>query len=1371
MILWIVVKVFVDTLYYKLIFFNRYVTLQRGPARTTTVAPSVGGDDQEVKVGQNFSHKFRENFYANRIRREAGDEPVAVIFPASESSGNILAVQSVLPDLPQENGIAYIYPDNLNARENRQTSPETTTTTSTTLETTTTTLTSTTTATTATTSTTTAAPTTTTGAGLKDLNERKDAENELAVNEEISSTAEQSTEKVFERNVDNDDGAADAGDEQHRDVSSGEEGEIISVSVSRSMSEAFSIPEAVTGIIDFITTTFAPPATVFPETATEEVKVETTTAGTTTTTTTLASKSDKGRTSIFSSKRAHPILASKAAAATSESASASSTTTTTSTPITRKSFFRQKTITDLNESSKKTNNETAEPTLEASKPKERFNILNRDSRPRFNPLTKKSNESEAATQPPASDVEEVSTEESPKPDEVPVEVEAVEAKEEEAKDEEVEHSTEPVEPATVDEDKNEVEDHESKPDTEAKVPSAILISQKLRPKFEVPKSLQGKLLLEQAVVEKKAQPVERKEESEPTTARSPVSVESKLKSPLRQRQSSRFSAPATTTSKPVVIKSLAPRSRNRVRPDKPVDLSTSPSQTVTRTRPSAPSRPRVVETTQETATTAPRAPAGPTTTEKLTVADVLATLHGEPEPETKTSTLRPHSFKPKHGSASRDKLREKIREHFTAEDHADAVAAGEIPDDEFEPVEPTRKESRTTTEKPAVKPTTSAPELQPTQASGHVRRVSRPRNGSQQQVKPRPVEEEQPRSSGGVDLQPPIITAPRRRQRPQQNGGGKVRQEAERTAPPPTGGRLLSDADLMTGLGFGKKEPETEFVPTPVAPLAADEELEGELHLDEDQDEEAPAEVKVDETPAHEDAGPFSLTIEDILKSAIVETNVPIAPEVLEATSILPPAEAQPTVALPVPEESFVPLPKPEKVASAAPSRGRTHVPTRHRLDSSTQPPAQPSRQSAPIESKRVRTRQRITTTQAPEQLNVDQPLPDDSTQTQRAEEHSGQTSRQPTRVRQPIRNQTTRVAAEFPASSGRTRTGNQPTRQPNKVNNNRLRVRGGSRSTTTELPAPESKLEDDAFTLSATEANADIFVPDYDIGANVLGKFDDFDEEGGESTNTDQQVDGEDNNDDDDVSAEDAEDVLNAVSADLAADNKEEVQAGVEVEEETPARKFSPRFGEKQRKSVRSKLKQHLFEPTPASTDHPLSVGGEEEPDFESVSPSDGLSSLPAAFFTTTSRFESFSSIGQDQDLESFLPTQKPPTRIGRSTVGYGGNVVDVTEKPFVKLGISEHSLIDVTSTTTTESSEAVATTATITTLAAEAALNEIEVSTPGEKVTADGDEATTATTEAPVAPKRPFEVGSRLGQKKKADFLSKLSEKILTDREEKEK
>jgi len=58
-------------------------------------------------------------------------------------------------------------------------------------------------------------------------------------------------------------------------------------------------------------------------------------------------------------------------------------------------------------------------------------------------------------------------------------------------------------------------------------------------------------------------------------------------------------------------------------------------------------------------------------------------------------------------------------------------------------------------------------------------------------------------------------------------------------------------------------------------------------------------------------------------------------------------------------------------------------------------------------------------------------------------------------------------------------------------VNNNKLRVRGGSRSTTP--PTVAGNLEDDAFTLTvATEAAHDgdeIFVPDYDIG-NVLERI-----------------------------------------------------------------------------------------------------------------------------------------------------------------------------------------------------------------------------------------------------------------------------------------
>ena len=196
--------------------FNRYVTIQRGSASTTTtVAPSDGnGDNLETKVGQNFNENFRENFYANRIRREARDEPVAIIFPASDNDGNdILSVQSVLPDLPQENGIAYIYPDNLNIRENRQTSsvvPESKTTAATTTATPSTT----TDTTTTTTTTTELAPNTTTTAVsadtiLNDLKERKVDENELAVSHEAVEDGQKDEEEIDER-------AAGDGDEGGR---------------------------------------------------------------------------------------------------------------------------------------------------------------------------------------------------------------------------------------------------------------------------------------------------------------------------------------------------------------------------------------------------------------------------------------------------------------------------------------------------------------------------------------------------------------------------------------------------------------------------------------------------------------------------------------------------------------------------------------------------------------------------------------------------------------------------------------------------------------------------------------------------------------------------------------------------------------------------------------------------------------------------------------------------------------------------------------------------------------------------------------------------------------------------------------------------
>jgi hypothetical protein len=916
-------------------------------------------------------------------------------------------------------------------------------------------------------------------------------------------------------------------------------------------------------------------------------------------------------------------------------------------------------------------------------------------------LAKKQNETESATPeaPLLVDEEEVVTEVSFKSEEASTTEESKVV----TKEDEVELSTESA--ASPEESQADSED----PESSSKSSSAILDGQKLRPKFEVPKSLQGRLL-EQAVVEKKAKiPANEK----PLT---PATVESKLKAPLRHRQNSRFSAPAATTSPPVVIKSAATRSRTRVRPDKPADLSASPSQTVARTRPSSPSRTRPSEAAPETTTTA--SPRGPTTTEKLTVADVLATLHGEPEPETKTSTLRPHAFKPKHGTASRDKLREKIREHLTVEDHAAAVAAGDVFDDEAQQL-PARKE---TEEKAAHKP--SAPEVSLSRGPSQSRRVPRPRTN------PQPLEEERPRSSSGGAQ--PVITAPRRRQRPPQQAGAKVRQETEKVTtapPPPTGGRLLSDADLMTGLGFGKKDSEPEFVPTAAPDL--NEDLEEVADLDE--------QVLTDDKEEASSEGPYVPTIEDILKSAIVETNVPIAQEVLEASSTLPPLEPESavTVSLPGPQA-------PRKAeAEAVPTRSRAHIVSRHRLDSSTHAPA-PSRQTAPIESRRVRTRQRVvaSTTLAPEvhaeDDNVSQP-----------EAGQIQNSRQVSRVRQPIRS---RVPSGVPGPAVKHRVQNVSSgASAGRVNNNKLKVRGGSRSTTSTTTTTTTASEDteaitdDDFVLtesSGTIEPEDVFVPDYDI-ENVLGKLESDDDT--ENTNTDDQV------DPDSFEDEEEDSDLNQVSARLNKD--------VESEEKVRRGKFQPRFGEKQRDSVRSKLKNQLFEPTPTSTEIP-----DESTSFQSVSPSEGLSSVPATFFTTTSRFESFGGSTHD----AFLPTQQPQARIGRSTLGYTNNLIEVTEKPFSKLGISEHSVreelrvtTEVTRDATTAAAEVTSDVLTTTTEASE------DLTTVAESIPADAN--VTETDDDNLI--KPVEVGSRLFQRKKGDFLSKLAAKINSDREEKEK
>ena len=91
-----------------------------------------------------------------------------------------------------------------------------------------------------------------------------------------------------------------------------------------------------------------------------------------------------------------------------------------------------------------------------------------------------------------------------------------------------------------------------------------------------------------------------------------------------------------------------------------MDLDVSPSQTISRARTSlrrpsssalAASTVTKVEVTTSTSTTE-------ATTEKLTVGDILAGLHGDVQQDTKTATLRPHAFRPKN---DHNKLREKLR--------------------------------------------------------------------------------------------------------------------------------------------------------------------------------------------------------------------------------------------------------------------------------------------------------------------------------------------------------------------------------------------------------------------------------------------------------------------------------------------------------------------------------------------------------------------------------------------------------------------------------------------------------------------------------------------------------------------------------------
>lgn len=221
--------------------------------------------------------------------------------------------------------------------------------------------------------------------------------------------------------------------------------------------------------------------------------------------------------------------------------------------------------------------------------------------------------------------------------------------------------------------------------------------------------------------------------------------------------------------------------RPRIRPVRPLDLSPSPSRTVSKV------------SRGESTTFAP------TTTTQLTVADLLAELQGEND---QPATLRPNSFKPKFGSRQREKLREKLKEQLASDGHEfepkeisfDNEDAGkqEEADTSAEEFTPPLTGNRRTISRPRSRFSSRPVAERPRSSTGSTNPISRPSNALRSRSRPR-VSQPLP-----TVKQEPFVTT----SAPFETEPLTVTEYEETTTEPPVSGRQLSDSDIMSGLGL-----------------------------------------------------------------------------------------------------------------------------------------------------------------------------------------------------------------------------------------------------------------------------------------------------------------------------------------------------------------------------------------------------------------------------------------------------------------------------------------------------------------------------------------------------------------------------------------
>ena len=732
----------------------------------------------------------------------------------------------------------------------------------------------------------------------------------------------------------------------------------------------------------------------------------------------------------------------------------------------------------------------------------------------------------------------------------------------------------------------------------------LLSNRNERPKFQVPPSLQAKL--KQDVVVESATPKASSKDDKKVI--SPLKLFNKptLLRPFKPKPADakpKFSI----NSKPIEL----PR-KNPIRTNKPLDLDVSPSSTITRSRSSLLRRPSglsesnsrtVFSTTSTTTTVAP-------STEKLTVGEILAGLHGEVQPEPKTFS-RQHSFKPKSGN--HNKLRAKLRQQLEQEDDGTSTNEEVIEEDVAKDVTQLLEEAKE-----------PQPEVVETPSRlSNARRVRPNRLERPTAVRPAAVVQQETKPS--LRTRRPVSRQPLRTRPQQVPEVQQQEQQPQEEVEELAGQRVLSGDDLLSSLGLmdDKMQKEKTTAKPSEQPLGI---LES---LFENKVSGPPVAIEAEAEP--QEQNPPSL--EAILKSAVVDSlDVPIKEEKRKQPQVRPLLQTRPP-----PLAS-----RPASTSSRSRSRARITNPI-HRFRPTTQgevaSTTETATRSAVINNRRLRVRQRgrgssssaaaeaVTSTPA---VTLDNAVPS----TEAVIPSTRSSSRFSNRRRIVNRGRTsaastastTSKSVEIPSTSRNvaafgTRTSN--LRTSDRINN-RVRVRSRARQpirASTPIENEESAIETVKEPQEAIEA-----IP-ATPNETKPGKLPppSTSEESVENIVTEEETE-EENSEDEET----------------------------EVVTLRPGN-FRPRFGTKQRNAVRNKLRAQLQDDNDVTSEEEVDTTS-EAPAFKTVSPSEGLASLPISFFTTPQRFVPTSTTESPSTTSeiNFLPTLTPLQRVGRSTVGY---------------------------------------------------------------------------------------------------------------------